>query len=253
MQLPRGTFREIKRGISVSVLLGELEKTGFSGICSFSFAESTGTLVFKAGKGILAKFLNRNGDAAWDELQKILDEEVDAALSTLDEAQIQLSLEFNKSSRLVKWALATPAKPPAQKAAHPHADHPATPAPHHVPSPPQVPYKVPPRAVHPAVPLATPTERAPAFHTPPAPAQKPIIPPRPAPSARVPVAPPVQEPPAEKKNPESEETNECSGPSSFDNDIDTFDSMDLENVTAKIRSDCKTMIKQLNLEHLIDR
>jgi len=29
--------------------------------------------------------------------------------------------------------------------------------------------------------------------------------------------------------------------------------MDLENVTEKIRKDCKTMIKQLHLEHLMER
>ena len=40
---------------------------------------------------------------------------------------------------------------------------------------------------------------------------------------------------------------------SFDADIDTFDTMDLENVTDKIRNDCKTMIKQLHLEHLMER
>jgi hypothetical protein len=41
--------------------------------------------------------------------------------------------------------------------------------------------------------------------------------------------------------------------SSFEKDIDTFDTMDLDNVTDKIRNDCKTMIKQLHLEHLMER
>ena len=43
------------------------------------------------------------------------------------------------------------------------------------------------------------------------------------------------------------------GPRSSDRDIDTLDIQDLENVTDKIRNDCKTMIKQLNLEHLMER
>jgi len=252
MQLPRGTFREIKKGIPVSVLLGELEKTGFSGVCSFSFEESTGTLVFKSGKGILSKFRNKNGDAAWDELQKILDEEVDAALSTLDEAQIQLSLEFNKSSRLVKWARGAPAKPPAPKPAHVPSGQTAAQPVRHIPSPAQVPHAVHARPA-PAAPIAPQPERAPEVYPPPVPAQRPVIPPRPAPSARAPVTQPSAEHVPEKKTSVPDEPGEPAGSSSFENDIDTFDSMDLENVTAKIRSDCKSMIKQLNLEHLIDR
>ena len=41
--------------------------------------------------------------------------------------------------------------------------------------------------------------------------------------------------------------------SSFEDDLDTFDSMDFDNVTDKIRTDCKTMIKQLHLDHLMER
>ena len=273
MQLPRGTFREIKKGITVSTLLGELERIGFSGVCSFSYGESTGTLVFKSGKEILAKFLNKNGDAAWGELQKILGEEVDAALSTLDEAQIQLSLEFNKSSRLVKSARGPPAKPQAQRpgpltAAFTTAQ-PARQAP---PSPPVL-QKILSRPITPAAPPVVTPERAPAIH-PPVPAQRIVIPSRPAPLERPPERPsPVQrivmpsrqvpvvrpppvpltsEPVEEKTKPEPEETT-GSERSSFDDDIDSFDAMDIENVTAKLRLDCKTMIKQLNLEHLIER
>jgi hypothetical protein len=38
--------------------------------------------------------------------------------------------------------------------------------------------------------------------------------------------------------------------SNFDRDIDTFETMDLEAITNKIRIECKDIIKQLNLEHL---
>lgn len=41
--------------------------------------------------------------------------------------------------------------------------------------------------------------------------------------------------------------------SSFDRDIDTFDNLDIDSVTDKIRNDCKTIIRQLNLEHLMER
>ena len=40
---------------------------------------------------------------------------------------------------------------------------------------------------------------------------------------------------------------------SFEKDIDTFDTLDIELVTDKIRRDCKTIIKQLDLEHLMEQ
>ena len=41
--------------------------------------------------------------------------------------------------------------------------------------------------------------------------------------------------------------------SSFDQDIDTFDKLDINHVTDKIRNDCKTIVRQLDLEHLMER
>jgi hypothetical protein len=38
--------------------------------------------------------------------------------------------------------------------------------------------------------------------------------------------------------------------SNFDKDIETFETMDLDAMTNKIRTECKDIIKQLNLEHL---
>lgn len=102
MQLPRGTFREIRKSETIGEILTELERTKFSGICSISSGSGTGTLVLKSGKCILVKFHGKSGDTGWDKLQKNLFEEVDAALSSLDEAQVQLSLEFNKACRLVR-------------------------------------------------------------------------------------------------------------------------------------------------------
>lgn len=39
----------------------------------------------------------------------------------------------------------------------------------------------------------------------------------------------------------------------YENAIDTLDHMDLDAVSNKIRKDCKTLIKQLDLEHLMGR
>jgi hypothetical protein len=70
-------------------------------------------------------------------------------------------------------------------------------------------------------------------------------------------APPSVPAPPKSAAPEEELPGEAgesgSTTSSFEKDIDTFDTMDLDNVTDKIRSDVKTMIKQLHLEHLMER
>ena len=58
----------------------------------------------------------------------------------------------------------------------------------------------------------------------------------------------------DRKRDEEEELSERDrDTSSFEKDLDSFDAMDIDNVTDKIRTDCKTMIKQLHLDHLMDR
>jgi hypothetical protein len=251
MQLPRGTFREIRKGETIGNILTELERTRFSGICSISSVAATGTLVLKSGKCILVKFQGKSGDAGWDELQKGLYEEVDAALSSLDDAQIQLSLEFNKVSRLIRGG-----KPAVelQKPASPIHEPVKKPAPPVQTASPVVAAKPAPK---PAAPL-------PPVHRP-APPIQPKAAPEPQPQKAQTIfqrpampAPPAQQAPArqaeEKRAPPGEDGQDAGGSgSSFEKDIDTFDTMDLDNVTDKIRNDCKTMIKQLHLEHLMER
>lgn len=250
MQLPRGTFREIRRSVAIDSLLHELDGERFSGVASISSSSRNGTLVFKAGKCILVKIQNNRGDAAWDEIRDAGNEEVDAALSLLGDAQIELALEFNKPFRILKAtkpvsaqapsrpAALTPAQHPraamAQKAGTPVAPlkppaKPAAPARHHVPAP----QSAPPGAVH-APPPQHPVSRA-AAPVPPAP-------PVPSPRHGIPAPPETEEPAARDR-----ETT------SFEADLDTFDTMDFDNVTDKIRTDCKTMIKQLHLDHLMER
>lgn len=267
MQLPRGTFREIKKNETVESILLELERTNFSGICSISSGSNMGTLVFRAGKCILVKFQGKQGDAGWNELQKILGEEVDAALSSLDEAQVQLSLEFNKACRIIKEGkIGQSQQAPASL---PRRDHQETARHEPAKKAPAAAHFTAPAAPVKAVPKPAPAQAAPAapvrgtavpLKVPPVPDHKPIPVPthtepaiKPAsqipPSQRTPV--PKMEPP--RGTPDADQPAPDQGATSFDSDIDTFDTMDLENVTDKIRNDCKTMIKQLHLEHLMER
>jgi hypothetical protein len=256
MQLPRGTFREIKKKTKFGGLLEELQQTRFTGICTISFGTSNGTIVFKSGKRILAKFQNIVGDPAWDDLQKIVEETVDAALSTLDEAQVQLSLEFNKPCRIVK----------AGKAEHsPHPPAPSTqPQPEKKslltrPKPakdmPIKNYQKPGLPEWAALNHFVPVE---SLH-PPEPSKKTVTN-HPATTAHKPSAAITRQSrvytqsPDEKYIPTDEPSHQAdSNSSNFEKDIDTFETMDVEAITNKIRGECKTIIKQLHLEHLTER
>jgi hypothetical protein len=262
MQLPRGTFREIKKNKLVNSILDELEHTKFSGICNILYGPESGTLVLKSGQCILAKIRDKSGNGALDELLKMSNLEVDAGLSSLDEAQIQLALEFNEACRIVKAG-----KTASVKAAQPQKPSSVV---HNEPV--KKTYPLPHSAAAPVRQNATSRKPAPltspalrpssSFTTPPKPVKKVIPPPQaralttPPPAA--PVKPFSQMPvfrPSYSNQPRKPAETEVSAQdsSNFEKDIDTFDSLDLDNVTDKIRNDCKTMIKQLQLEHLMGR
>jgi hypothetical protein len=255
MQLPRGTFREIKKKTKFGGLLEELQQTRFTGICTISFGKANGIIVFKSGKRILAEFQNFAGDAAWDELQKIVEETVGTVLSTLDEAQVQLSLEFNKPCRIVKAGKAdqspltvtTSTQPQPEKKSPLTHPKPAEDVPikndqkpgipEWAASPPSVTVKSPYPPEHPK---KTGTNHAiKTAHTP---------------SAAIPQQPPVQTQKPDEKEILKDEilVQSESNSSNFDKDIDTFETMDVEAITNKIRGECKTIIKELHLEHLTE-
>jgi hypothetical protein len=254
MQLPRGTFREIKKKTKFGGLLEELQQTRFTGICTISFGTANGIIVFKSGKRILAEFQNIAGDAAWDALQKIVDETMDVALSTLDEAQIQLSLEFNKPCRIIKAGKAERSPLLASPSTQPK---PVKKSPLTRPKPAEdVPIK---NYQKPGLPewaaRSVPVE---SLHTP-EPSKKTVTN-HPITSSHTPSAPiPLQsqvnkQRPVEKEILKDEPSHkEDLNSSNFEKDIDTFENMDVEAITNKIRGECKTIIKQLHLEHLTER
>jgi len=251
MQLPRGTFREIRRSVAIKDLLDELNREKYSGVASISSSSLNGTLVFKAGECILVKFQNSRGDTAWNDIHKAGIEEVDAALSLLGDAQIDLALEFNRACRIQRPGKHAPA-PPAHRAAPsvPHGSPRSVPA--QTPAAPQKPGA---RPASPSVPDARaprPAPAATAHTTPPHPPRVPRTAVQVPPS---PVPPPIPSPRFEDgKKPEADKPTEKNPDiSSLESELDTFDTMDIDNVTDKIRTDCRTMIKQLHLDHLMER
>jgi hypothetical protein len=102
MQLPRGSFHAIRRGIVLHSLLDEMEKSGFSGYCTLSYDAVNCTLVLHSGNYILAEYGKTEGDAAWLKIHDLMTKKVDAALTNLSEAQLKLCIEFNSPAELLE-------------------------------------------------------------------------------------------------------------------------------------------------------
>ncbi len=100
MQLPRGTFRELKRGLDLHSLIREMEEACLSGYCKVVSGEPSILLVFSSGKIILAEYGSLTARAAMEEISRTGGEPVDAVLHDLSDAQIELALEFNPSARI---------------------------------------------------------------------------------------------------------------------------------------------------------
>lgn len=102
MQIPRGTFASIKKGIHIHALLIELEHSHFSGACVISHGRTTISLILKNGNCIMAGWGDLNGEDTWCAIQALGNIEVDAALSRLSPAQIALTQEFNNSAIIAR-------------------------------------------------------------------------------------------------------------------------------------------------------
>ncbi|HVP95013.1 MAG TPA: hypothetical protein VMS89_07575 [Methanoregulaceae archaeon] len=102
MQLPRGSFHAIKRGIVLHSLLDEMERSEFSGYCTISYDTVNFTLVLHSGTYILAEYGKTEGDAAWLKIRDLLTKKVDAALTALSDPQLRLCIEFNSKAELLE-------------------------------------------------------------------------------------------------------------------------------------------------------
>ena len=252
MQLPRGTFLTIKRSTKVGDLLAELQDMKFTGICSISFGQAVGTIVFKSGKRILAEYKDTLGDAASEELQKNIGEKVDASLSTLNEAQIQLSLEFNKTCLIIKGGKAENSPLHAIPLTDQHTGiKPFM----NTPKQAQISASKPPEkpGIPPTITVNKPVTNEP-VHASELPkiisdahlkkaAHKPLA----AVQQKSQIYPPISD---EMKHKDAALLQADTESSSFEKDIETFETMDVDTITNKIRGECKTLIKQLQLEHL---
>lgn len=102
MELPRGRFRALKRNTGLLFLIRDLKKEAFTGYCKIHYAARSMALVFGKGAVLLAACDNLAGDQALDEICSHRYSRVDAMLHDLDDAQLQLALEFNPAWRVTE-------------------------------------------------------------------------------------------------------------------------------------------------------
>ena len=227
MQLPRGTFREIRKKVVLQDLLSEFEDTRFTGTCGIVAGPATGSFVFQNGACILARFHGQSGDAAIREMQQSARDAVDVIISTLDEAQVRLALEFNPACIvLTEPASDTGNSPPGHHTAPARTGPVVRPADPAAPASPRPGRRV-------LITRGVPVPQQEGMQTPGTPRVAAHLLPK-TPETKTSVAETVGE------------------PEDLESEIDALDSMDLDLVTSRIRSECKTLVKQLDLDYLLE-
>jgi hypothetical protein len=99
MQLPRGTFHSIKKHVTFRSLLDEASAMQYTGSILVSFREGVAFLVLETGRTVLAAYQGMCGKEAFLRMEQMGESRVDAELTLLNESQLALAKEFNKSCR----------------------------------------------------------------------------------------------------------------------------------------------------------
>jgi hypothetical protein len=220
MQLPRGAFHSVQRNIPISDLMEELQLERFTGHCTMSEGKITRFLVFRAGKCILARSGSLIGNDAFTEVLASADRKVDASMSTLTNQQIELTIEFNRKARI------SAQRPPAMK------KEPVLP---------------------PAVVTGAPADQMTVIRSESLSLESESPPPISLPQRALSTAGrdevlPVILPAPSNPEKESQEGNDL-----LMTDLEDLDSMDLDNFAGRIRDNCETTIRKLDLDHLIGK
>jgi len=240
MQLPRGTFQGIKKDIGWADLLEELQGMRFTGSVNFEVDRKVVNLVFRKGKMVLSEFGSDKGDAALECMTGLGGRNVDASLSEMTDPQLSLALEFNPESR-IQNSSRTPRAAPEEKAINIQPARPGEPR--------EIPQesianvtKIPVPPVSSTGPsevisLVEAIERGHAGGEPEKPAPIPVA------------GPPGERYSNQKKVEDLEETEDNE---SMARDLRALDSMDLDGMSDKIRTNCRFIVEKLNLGHLIE-
>jgi hypothetical protein len=214
MQIPRGTFRALKRGCSLPALIQELRDSAFTGFCRIALVSGSITLVFEKGTIRLAKYDVLEGDAALERIFQSGLVTVDVVLHDLSPVQLDLAVEFSPLSvvKTGREGISTD-----QRDSHGVSGNN---------------YGTSPDLRKTGLKNELPDQGSRSDHA----ALHNIL---------------AEKPVAERGIPSIQTSDDDT--SLLSRELDALDAMDIESMTAKFRANYRLMMERLELEHLIDR
>jgi len=231
MQLPRGKFRSVIKGVALNSLIQELAEVRYTGDVTVSRGREVITLVIQKGRYILAEYGPLRGGPAWEAINALGEANIDAILADFTDAELKLAVEFNGEALLSSPIITRVFRPPREKARE-------------------------------AAPRPRPAEPRPAAAVTPPPATAPS--PKeeePAPVLAVPLPSPEawSRPDLGQAIAEVPATGGGEGPSDDGYDelallhmeMSALDDVDVEHIATKIRKNAKGIVKKLHLGHLM--
>ena len=241
MQLPRGKFRSVIKGVALNSLIQELAEVRYTGVITISWNHEVISIVMQKGRYLLAEYGSLRGDRAWEGVTALGETTIDAILSDFTETELKLAMEFNEPC-----LLQAPVSPKASRAL-PREKSPQPPPPEAPRVPPHEPPSMPPVPLPPEVPVPLPaTEEPPA---------------EPAGSDAPGTPPPTvwtQVDMAQAMAAVSEQGGgEAPGPDGYDElallhmEMSALDDVDVEHIATKIRKNARGIVKKLHLGHLM--
>ena len=246
MELPRGKFRSVIKGVALNSLIQELAEIRYTGYIAISLKQEVITLVIQKGRYILAEYGSLRGNAAWEAVITLGETTIDAILSDFSDTELKLALEFNEASLLSAQAAPRALKGPREKARQP--------------APPEISRE---KAKEPA-PSGAPSEVPATLPSP--------VPPGPPPVTEETAAGEMAAGAAASEPPkgwtkvdmsqaiaiESDQGgSELPPPGGYDElallhmEMSALDDVDVEHIATKIRKNAKGIVKKLHLGHLM--
>jgi hypothetical protein len=119
MQLPRGKFRSVIKGVALNSLIQELAEVRYTGVITITRNHELVTLVIQKGRYVLAEYGSLKGDAAWEAINVLGEANVDAILADFTDAGLKLATEFNGACLLSSPIITRAFKAPREKGREP--------------------------------------------------------------------------------------------------------------------------------------
>jgi hypothetical protein len=254
MQLPRGKFRSVIKGVALNSLIQELAEVRYTGVITITWNHELVTLVIQKGRYVLAEYGMLRGDPAWEAINALGEANVDAILADFSDAGLKLATEFNGACLLSSPILTRAFKAPREKVKEPVTLE----RPEKQPAVPPVPVILPVPPVSPAAPGFTASRVSSASRTSPGaqPAKGEEVPalmaPGEVPGAWVKGGAPRAAAPAAGQGGEG-----GAAADGYDElallhmEMSALDDVDVEHIATKIRKNAKGIVRKLHLGHIM--